>query len=226
MSGRHPLARKCLSLLLPHFCPVCSAPAEDYLCVHCENALKPLHSACALCALPLTDDCIDALCADCLKSSPSFDRCICAFEYDTLCGRLIKAFKDGADYGAGAYLLKPLAQRISHYYEAHPYTDFPQALIPIPVHWKKNLARGFNHSDYLCDLLQKQIKIPKLQLFKKIHESLDQKDLNREQRLKNLSGSFKQDTISTQFDHIALIDDVVTTGATANVLASMLKKEA
>ena len=82
--------------------------------------------------------------------------------------------------------------------------------------------RSFNHADLLCRELHRKLGIPIFSGLKRRHNGVQQKQLNRQQRLKNLNGCFQtSETLSGQ--SIAIVDDVVTTGATANTLARVLK---
>ncbi len=100
----------------------------------------------------------------------------------------------------------------------------PDALIAVPLHSSRLKERGFNQSDEIALYLKKQLDIPLLnQHLKRVIDTVSQASLKAPERRKNLNNAFQyQHTDGTDF--IAIIDDVVTTGSTANEIAKTLKK--
>jgi ComF family protein len=117
-------------------------------------------------------------------------------------------------------------------------TLWPEVLIPVPLSNKRHRERGYNQAQLLCDELSRITNIPNLPLLTRTRHTQAQSELNRDQRLENLHGAFvcsANSGISSGTDnksdisgyrHIAIVDDVITTGATINeacqaVLAAM-----
>ncbi len=99
----------------------------------------------------------------------------------------------------------------------------PQCLIPVPMHPQRIRHRGFNQAAILTKLLAKKLQLPcHINSCKKIINTAQQASLDGKQRQKNLRHSFKAKKLPYQ--HVALVDDLLTTGATANELAFTLKK--
>lgn len=99
------------------------------------------------------------------------------------------------------------------------------ALVPVPLHWWRQLRRGFNPSSFLATRLSRHIQKPVLSCLKRIHPTPPQAKLSQEERLKNISGAFATLTPrKNPAKHILLIDDVLTTGATVNECAKVLSK--
>lgn len=99
----------------------------------------------------------------------------------------------------------------------------PDTIIAIPLHWRRYWQRGFNQSELLANSLSRQLKIPLVKALKRCRSTTMQQSLNAEQRQRNLHNAFavtKPELI--QGRRIALVDDVMTTGATATEAARTL----
>jgi ComF family protein len=98
----------------------------------------------------------------------------------------------------------------------------PDLIVTVPQHWKKQWLRGFNPAAFFTDDISKQLSIPIFTNVKRTKAVADQKSLSRQARIKNLQNSF---AITSRLDNknMAIIDDVMTTGSTANALAAALK---
>lgn len=218
---------------IPHHCLLCKSTSKDYLCTPCINDLPWLTShTCTQCSLPLEQDLSlntlggDAhLCGECLTKPPHFDKTICAFSYEFPLNDMIHQFKDQTDVATGKFLTRQLLSNIKYTYQNDP---LPQRIMPVPMHWKKILQRGFNQADIISQYLNKSLKIKMVHPIKKCASTANQHQLNKRQRQHNLQNSFaltkKSHIALAGVEHIALIDDVITTGATANTLAEILKK--
>ncbi len=100
----------------------------------------------------------------------------------------------------------------------------PDALIPVPLHPNRYAERGFNQADLLARHLAKSLPIPVLRgAVSRLKDQPAQSKLTASQREKNLQGAFRAN-LSLTDKHIAIVDDVVTTGATARALAQQLRK--
>jgi len=145
--------------------------------------------------------------------TPYFHHFYALGEYDNILKSLINQLKFGN---------KPLAaQVLAHFFVQFVYpkisqlNDAPEALIPIPLSAWRYSKRGYNQSLLLAEAIGQLIEIPVVEgLFRNRHTSA-QSALDREHRLDNLHNAFSLKT-NIPFEHIAIIDDVVTTGATIN----------
>ena len=100
----------------------------------------------------------------------------------------------------------------------------PDALIAVPLHKNRMIERGFNQSELIAQHLQQQLKIPLLsQRVKRVRDTVNQSSLHADERRKNIRKAFSY-RASSKINSVAIIDDVVTTGATANELAKTLKQ--
>lgn len=200
--------------IAPHFCPLCRAECQAYLCSECLLSLKTPSFECHRCALPLEANSLE--CAQCLKEAPSFERTVCAFEYSGLMPVIISRFKDHGDLALIPALAIELKTKLQ---KAYNNQALPSLLAPVPNHWQKRWQRGFNQSELITKHLSRSMKIPYKGIAVKTKRTLTQKQLSRKERLKNLTSSFAVRDDELKGQHIAIIDDVITTGSTANVLA-------
>lgn len=204
------------STLLPQ-CIVCSAQCHSNwdLCAACEEDLRFKKSCCSQCALPLpnlnfgSQDTSNLVCGDCHQLPKPFRRVFAAAEYDASTSHLIYAYKEGHQWQAARALSHLLVQKLAD--DHHWIND--AVLIPVPCHHSKLATRGFAQALEISRYLSRKLGLPTRELLTKIHQGPEQKSLNREERLKNLDKTFH--AIDTAPSHCLLIDDVLTTGATA-----------
>tara|TARA_R110001592_G_scaffold363393_1_gene687268 strand:- start:115071 stop:115802 length:732 start_codon:yes stop_codon:yes gene_type:complete len=214
-----------LSGLFPQYCALCGLPSsrELPLCLACEQDLQANSSSCPRCAIPLPasrPQSTEALCGHCLQSPPPFDRVLAPWLYCELLSHLILRWKFHADRRLTP-LLATLWLRGS---EELPEVD---VLIPVPLHWRRLLRRGFNQSELLCQQLRScspAIRTAQLdrRSVKRTRATRAQSGISAAQRSTNLKGAF---TASKRYDNlrVAIVDDVFTTGATAAELAGTLR---
>jgi len=99
------------------------------------------------------------------------------------------------------------------------------AVVPVPLHWRKQWDRGFNQADLLARHVAKRRNIPILHALRRKRATATQAGLARAGRRRNVAGAFAARRTSSLKDaRILLIDDVMTTGATASACASVLKR--
>lgn len=199
-------------------------PAHCDVCSHCESDLPWLHHGCRTCAEPLADI-RESLCIRCQRELPAIDQCLAPFQYRFPISQLILAMKEQPRPELLSSLSRWLIQQISQ--QRHP---LPDLLLPVPMHAGRQIERGFNQAGILAHRLGRALKIPVRQdLLTKRKATVEQKTLSREQRQRNLASAFKLERVTLlrmkpRPRHIALVDDVVTTGATSAQLAALLKK--
>jgi ComF family protein len=105
---------------------------------------------------------------------------------------------------------------LSGLHEIIPTKDLPDILVPVPLHNARLRSRGFNQSLILAEKLSKSISVPsKKQALKRVRKTIPQSTLSGTERRKNLSGAFTADKTQVFGKSIMLVDDVMTTGSTA-----------
>lgn len=206
------------SLRLPTICTLCNQfhNGPFAVCAFCTTFIAPLGSACYHCAYPLPAG-EYLICGQCIRKPPYFDQSIIGYVFTEPLRSLLHEFK----YHHGFYLAPFLAQLMVA--KIQNTQHMPECLIPVPMHPQRIKQRGFNQAAILTKLLSKKLHIPyDVMSCKKIRNTVPQASLDGEQRQKNLSNAFT--TNSLPYQHVAIIDDLLTTGSTLNELALILKR--
>lgn len=209
--------------LLPGFCVLCHQPSQRKIdiCQSCEDTLAFNKTACRQCALPTVQAVTS--CGECLQYSSPFDRTVSAFEYKDDIRLLVRGFKYKTKLAYGRVISQLLAESIRASY--HNDT-MPELLLPVPLHWWRLFWRGFNQAQAICHHLSQQLNLEyNIVALKRTRATRQQNRLNRKQRLHNLKQAFSLDDNIKLPKHIALVDDVMTTGATVTRLSELLKKQ-
>lgn len=158
-------------------------------------------------------------CGDCIKRPPLYNRLITATHYQFPVDKALSELKFNHQLHYARSLSFLLEQTLRQHYTN---TEFPQALIAIPLHPKRLGERGFNQSDLIAKQLEKNLKVRRINALTRIKDTPHQIGLSEKQRRKNLHKAFAvQDQLP---EHIALVDDVVTTGSTVNEAAKQCLK--
>lgn len=205
-------------LRLPRVCTLCNCyhAGDDAVCMACFEFLTPITSACIYCALPLPKSKF-MTCGTCIQKKPYFDYTLAPFVFEEPLRTLLHEFK----YHQGLYLLSFLAKLIIQNLPTEALTT--ECLIPVPMHPLRLRQRGFNQATELAKFIGSQLHIPhNAFLCQKSIYTLPQAGLKAEQRKKNLQNSFQIHALD--YKRITLIDDLITTGSTANELAKAFKE--
>ncbi|MBI5085735.1 MAG: ComF family protein [Acidobacteria bacterium] len=214
-----------LALLFPDDCRLCAGPLKGFpripVCASCLDApaVNAEQHYCAACrtpflnARPLNEQGLCRLCA------AGFTRFDAAYSYGNYHGGLhglIHLFK----YGRMRPLAAPLGRMLS---SALPRDQVFDAIVPMPLHWRKLLVRGFNQSHLLAKELTRRTGIPTEPLLRRRRHTAAQAGLSSAQRRANVAGAFTAGS-DAQGRRLLLVDDVFTTGATVNAAATALKR--
>lgn len=207
-----------LRWLYPPVCLLCRAPgAGDLdLCPGCRGDLPWFGHGCPACARPLPSG-AGPLCGACLKRPPPFDATHALFHYAAPVDRLITGLKYRGRLSH--------ARLLGELWASHaPVTDPPDLLLPVPLHPERLRERGFNQSLELARPLSRRLGIP-LQpgLMKRVRPTRAQQGLKGKERRRNVRAAFEI-AAGTVPAHVAIIDDVMTTGSTVGEMAKQLKR--
>lgn len=205
-----------LAWLLPLRCVVCGDPGahgED-LCAGCRAALPWSSRACPRCALPMAHA---GDCRACATASSPLDAVHAAFTYAFPLDVLLPRLKFRADFAAGRVLAGCLAERFA----ASPR---PEALLPLPLHRTRLRRRGYDQALELARPLARALGLPlRTDLLRRRRATAAQTQLDAEARRRNLQGAFAVCATAPLPEHVALFDDVMTTGATLHAAAAALR---
>ena len=212
-------ASSVFSRVLSHDCTLCGVRSREILCAPCNRDL-PFREA-AGCPRCSAQGVTEQLCGACLSNPPHFDETVSAFHYAYPLDRLVQAYK----FSANLALLPLFADALNRAIRAvGAVTAGPDVVIPLPLAPKRLAERGFNQSSLLGERLSDTLGIrfePRGML--RVRETPPQAGLSREARLKNVRGAFD---CAGRLDgmRVAVVDDVMTTGATLSEAAQALKK--
>ncbi len=204
----------------PLTCACCEEFVEtEGVCANCWEKIRwlPEH-LCKICGKPIDNE--DSICADCIKNPPTFDKAIAVFSYDNFSKKMILHFKNED----ATYLAPLFAEWI--YRKILPFEDEIDIIVPVPISYFGRLSRKYNQTELLASELHKITGIDYNPLaLKKINTTVSQKKLTRAQRLRNLKKSFAANKdVDLRGKNVLLIDDVITTGSTANECSKKLKE--
>jgi ComF family protein len=207
---------------LPSRCSLCLEPlllAQELYCLNCEASLPYIDQACVRCSEPLPHS---STCPNCQKNPPYFSRCIALCDYQYPISTALKNIKQTLHAPETKKLSALLAKRLKRVYRAQ---TLPSIVIPIPAHPLKILRRGFNQSALIAHRLCSELSMTHLHqgICYRTQLGKPQKTQNRAQRLKLLSHTFAvRNSDLIEGKSLAIVDDITTTGATANALSKCL----
>lgn len=208
------LAGQFLDELLPASCLLCSADSGgSLLCPACADDLPLLPAAlCPQCSLPTT---FGERCGACLHEPPHFDGTYALFRYDFPVDRIVHALKYGHQLAVAEWLGDTLAARLTG--------QTFELIVPLPLHAQRLAERGFNQAAEIATHLEKRLKIPVDRYnLQRTRATPAQAELPLKERHRNVRGAFE---CRCDFSgrHLLLLDDVMTSGATASECARVLK---
>ena len=200
---------------------------KHFICCQCEQSLPKVGHHCLKCAIPLicttplicaTPSIKDKYCGQCLSQQPTFDDAYCNFIYAAPIDRWLQQLKSKrktqwAKKLASLMLLNPPAN-----------LDHIDAFTCVPSARKHLIQRGFNPAELIAQELSRKLNKPIIDNLTTRSHNQEQKNLNRRERINNVKHHFHRTQKSLNGEHIMLIDDVMTTGSTAESISRLLKQ--
>ena len=217
--------RTTLNYLLPRHCHLCGEVCKESVCAACARDFLHINPCrCPICGIEL--NLIDArnICGQCLKKTPDFDQTIVATDYLPPADELVHRLKFGHQLSIASVMADLLRDAVIERYAG----ELPSLLAPVPLGPSRLRERGFNQAQEITRVLAPQLGIdlaPRLLL--RLRDTLPQSSLPFQQRQANTRNVFVCNLeLLPRIDgqHIALVDDVMTTGTTLNEIAKLLKR--
>lgn len=206
-------------LLIPATCVVCAEPVRagpgepDGICQACVDALPWNTGACPGCGLPAPGGGGQCRCRD--LPDPVFDAVVAPLRYAAPVDRLVPRLKFHGDLVAGAQLSALLAMAV---HDARR----PDAVVPVPLHRSRLRQRGYDQALELARPVAKRLGVPlRAGLLRRRRATTAQTELHARQRQANVADAFE--VRGAVPAHVALVDDVMTTGATLDACARALR---
>ncbi|MDD5227964.1 MAG: ComF family protein [Methylococcales bacterium] len=214
------IIQKYFSHIFPPRCILCGDKGFENrdLCATCYLELPRNSPRCYRCASNFNSPHSQtAICPDCLANSPAFDETLAPFVHHRAIRYLIIQLKFHHHYPSARVLGGLLADYLKQ------TAELPDCIIPVPLHKNRYRERGFNQSIEIARILAKNLDVPlDLNSCQRHRDTAHQVGLSGEQRSENMKYAF---SVSPNFraKHVALVDDVMTTGSTVHELAAALK---
>ncbi len=209
-------------LLQDKHCRLCDTvnqhPGID-ICEYCISELPYINQSCSRCALPMlnTDS---PVCGSCLSQPPCYDVLLSPFEYRFPIDKFITELK----FQQKLYCRQTLGKLFSNFIQSRK-TPLPECIVPVPLHPKRLQQRGYNQSLEIAQIVSKNLNIPiERHWCERLKNTEPQSGLDAKNRQHNIKNAFNIKT-PHHYKHIAIFDDVVTTGHTVEALAKLLRQE-
>lgn len=211
-----------LELLYPekNTCFFCDAYdesiGEKYICPNCEARIKKIvPPSCSKCSKPIDFNASTNICPDCSSYERHFEMSKSPFAYEGIIKKGIYNFK----YYNKPYFYKFFGNCLLSYMKSINYMNFDYVL-SVPLHASKMRIRGYNQSELLAKYLSGKLSIPYVDALKRTKKTLKQSEQTKEERRKNLRNAFavkkRANTEYIKNSSVLLVDDVYTTGSTAD----------
>ncbi|NOH70373.1 ComF family protein [Vibrio pectenicida] len=205
---------KYTTYLLPNHCDLCGLAIDKpyqhpLFCRSCLNnfALQP---RCLCCGLIMPEQVVR--CGSCVISSPSWSRLYCVGDYQAPLSGYVHRLK----YLGQFWHAKTLALLLAPHIRVKP-----DLITFVPLHWRRFLYRGYNQSQHLAWELSKHMDVACYGLFRKVRTTARQQGMTKKQRVRNVKQAFELCQV-IDIDHVAIVDDVLTTGSTVEPLCQLL----
>ena len=211
--------------LLPNLCALCGNLSQQVICTDCDSAYwNEARLRCRVCAVPLGRFRHAAAagyrCGDCVAEPPSFDATFALADYRPP----LDVLATGLKFGARLMLAREFALRLARVADnALDATTWPDLVVPVPLARRRLVQRGYNQAWEIAKPFARALRLPAdPTLLVRTLDTAPQSRLDRAARHQNVGAVFVV-TKPVRGLHVAVIDDVMTSGATLDALARVLK---
>jgi ComF family protein len=213
------MGRGLLDIGLPPLCPACREPAG--LCAACWSRLHFIgRPYCERLGIPFAyDPGPGVLSMQALADPPAYGRARAALRFDDVARSLVHALK----YGDRLDLAPMLGRWMAN--AGRELLGDADALVPVPLHWRRLWARRFNQSAALANSISAVSSVPVSTSLKRVRATPQQVGLGKSQRVQNVQGAFRVPAAAraeVAGRRLVLVDDVLTSGATVDACARSL----
>jgi ComF family protein len=211
---------------LPNLCALCGNMSQTTLCAGCDEAhSNETRLRCVVCAVPLSRSRrglrVDYRCADCVTTPPPFDATLALADYRAPLDALAVGLKFRARLMLAQEFARRLALLAEDTFDAAQRSDL--LIVPVPLAAKRLVERGYNQAWQIAKPLAKALHVrSNSTLLRRVIETAPQSRLDLDARRLNVGRAFEV-TAPVEGMHIAVVDDVMTTGATLEAIARVLK---
>ncbi len=217
-----------IGLVFPSRCVICESPLDPLqkspLCIEHSREIRPVKPpACSKCGRKMYGETVEELiCAKCRATTVHYDTGYSAYIYADPLKELIHLFK----YGKRRYLRFYLGELLVGYLRERGDLSGYDAIVPVPLHWRRHWSRGFNQAADLGKALSKGLGIPIMKKnLRRVRNTRPQVWTDPKEREDNIKNAFEVRCPERMAGKkLILLDDVITTGATLNECARVLKR--
>jgi len=217
------------ALLFPQRCVLCEQwvlqPDFSPLCPSCLKGLEcfnaPLCQRCGT-LLPGNFDDRFSMCARCRERGFEFDFARASGPYEGRLRDVIRHYK----FDGHRRLAAPLGQRLLDTFRVIDFVFEPDWIVPVPLHPKRRLQRGFDQTLLLAQLLARELRVPVFDGVRRVRDTKPQFGLDSQERRKNLRDAFDLDQDRWKAgSSLLIVDDVMTTGTTVDEMSRRFRIE-
>lgn len=201
----------------PGACILCENQCDDSLavCDKCQQDLQRTNTSCICCG---RETLAEGFCTRCISKSPPVDRTLCPYKYSYPASLLIKTLKYNQKINIAKQFAEALTRKI-----LKENNTLPEAILPVPLHPLRLLKRGFNQSEEIARFISKRLSVPlDCSLLVRRRSTRPQYKLSSKERRRNIKNAFAL-THPSRYQSVAVVDDIITSGATINEIAKTLK---
>ena len=208
-------------LIIQH-CLLCDFITENkqLICNDCFSILPHHPFSCDRCGLAITETAFKTHCGHCISNSPPFDHTVALFDYAAPIPALIWKLKFHGDLSIAQFFGQCWIDLIDQFY---PNNTLPDFILPVPLHHKRLKERGFNQALEIAKPIGKHFNIPiDTRTCIRIKNTQAQSTMPANKRKNNMDNAFAL-SHATDAKHVAILDDVMTTGNTVSEISALLK---